>query len=110
MKYTKNARRYVRDARSNYWDDVYNHFKNERSTDAFLDIAADIVDRVNFDNITEDDAYEEVWQAIDDGLIYSEDQWEVMKHYQSPDEANWESAIEEFSSDIASIVEEIASK
>ena len=47
---------------------------------------------------------EELQQAIDDSLIYYDDQWEIMKHYQNPEEANFNEAIEEFYEDLAEIL------
>ena len=47
---------------------------------------------------------EELQQAIDDSLIYYDDQWEIMKHYQNPEEANFNEAMEEFYEDLAEIL------
>ena len=45
-------------------------------SDRFFDVIADLVDRVeDFSN------EEEIWEAIDSGLIYTRDQWEVYMHY-----------------------------
>ena len=47
---------------------------------------------------------EELQQAIDDSLIYYDDQWEIMKHYQLPQDANFDEAMEEFYEDLVEIV------
>lgn len=47
---------------------------------------------------------EELWQAIDDSLIYYDDQWEIMKYYQNPEEANFNEAMEEFYNDLVEIL------
>lgn len=47
---------------------------------------------------------EELQQAIDDSLIYYDDQWEIMRHYQNPEEANFNEAMEEFYEDLAEIL------
>lgn len=47
---------------------------------------------------------EELWQAMDDTLIYYDDQWEIMKHYQNPEEANFNEAMEEFYNDLVEIL------
>lgn len=46
---------------------------------------------------------EDILQALDDELIYYDDQWLVIKEYCSPIEANWNNAIEQFICDIFSI-------
>ena len=47
---------------------------------------------------------EELWQAMDDTLIYYDDQWEIMKQYQNPEEANFNEAMEEFYNDLVEIL------
>lgn len=47
---------------------------------------------------------EELLNSINDSLIYYDDQWEIMKHYQLPYEANFDEAIEEFYNDLAEIL------
>lgn len=70
----------------------------------FLDIVADLIDRVDFDG---EDVDEEIYSAIDEGLIYNADQWKVMQHYQTASEANLDSAIEELTQDLIGISYEI---
>lgn len=104
----KAIRRVVRDAKDN-WDYIWSHFRGDRASDEFLKIVEDVIDRVDFEEVNEDTIYDIAYQEIDDSLIYTEDQWEVMKHYQSPNEADFDSAMEEFTNDIIAIIEEIAS-
>ena len=47
---------------------------------------------------------EDLQQAIDDSLIYYDDQWEIMKQYQNPQEANFSEAIELFYNDLLDIL------
>lgn len=43
-----------------------------------------------------EDIYDSIEQVIDDSLIYDEDIWTIMRFFQSPKEANYLSAIDEF--------------
>ena len=79
----------------------------ERATDEFFDLADDIIDRIDEDDFINGDSYEAVWEAIDNGVIYYDDQWEILKHYCNPTDADWDYAIEEFANDIADIAQEI---
>lgn len=64
----------------------------------FLDVVASVLGRIsNF----EDD--EDIYQSLDDELIYTYDQWKVLMHYCTPQDANWETALSEFMNDIFSI-------
>ena len=69
----------------------------------FLDIVASCLGRV--DNFEEED---DIYRAIDDELIYTYDQWKVIEHYCTPQEANWESAYSDFMSDVFAICSRIA--
>lgn len=79
----------------------------ERGTDNFFDIADDIIDRIDEDDFINEDSYDAVSKAVDEGLIYTNDQWEVLKHYCNPSDADFDYAIEEFINDIVNIAEEI---
>ena len=63
----------------------------EYTTPDFTDLVKDIFDRIDCDN--KDDLSDCVMQAIDEGLIYYDDEWTVLKHYCTPQDANWETAI-----------------
>ena len=51
-------------------------------TDAYIDLMLDLVDRAK--SMIEIDEYEfneAINQAIDDGMIYTDDQWTAYRHY-----------------------------
>lgn len=74
--------------------------------DEIRNIADAIIDRAesNIKDYTED-AYEAIVDALNDELIYTADQWEVMRAYQSPDNANFSEAVNEFINDLMDCVE-----
>lgn len=84
---------------------VVRHFDN-RGTDSFFDVVDDLVERVDIEDWKDDD-YDAIWQAIDEGLIYTRDQWVVLEHYCTPTDANFDEAIEELASDMGSILSDI---
>lgn len=65
-------------------------------------IAKGIFERM--EDCTEDEIEDELQYAMDDELIYDEDLWEIMKHYQLPQDANFDEAIEEFYNDLLDIL------
>lgn len=77
-------------------DDVlYDTFSWSRE---LYDIAYGILERME----TNDD--DELYYAMDSELIWTHTQWTIMMEYQSPQDANWESAIEEFTNDLMSAI------
>lgn len=54
--------------------------------------AREAIDRL--EEIDLDDPTEAIMQAVDDSLIYYEDQWEVLQWACDPINANWETAID----------------
>ena len=70
------------------------------------DIAGEILDRAGDDDREDTDASEKVIDALNDSLIYYDDQWEVMKAYQNPEEANFQNALDEFLNDLLSVIED----
>ena len=67
-------------------------------------IARRILERIDED---ETDASEAVSQAMDDELIYTEDQWTVIAYYSDPsDPKNLSEACEEFFGDLLECVDE----
>ena len=77
---------------------------NERFPGAsweFLKIAEDIAERVENPNDSES-----IMQALDDGLIYTRDQWEVLAYYCSPSDADFDYAMERFANDLVALLED----
>lgn len=62
----------------------------------------EVLERI--DNPYNDD---EIWEAIDSSIIYYDDQWKILKEYCSPQEANWDYAINEFIGAVFSIVAQL---
>lgn len=58
------------------------------------EVAADILGRMD------SNSDESLMQAIDDGLIYTSDCWRVLAAYCTPQDANWDTAIEAFTDDL----------
>lgn len=69
-----------------------------------FDIASAIFERADGSDFS-DDVQDVILQAMDDELIYYCDQWEVLKHYCLPANANLDYALEQFYSDIFDCVE-----
>lgn len=107
-RYTRDSRRRVRD--DDYTSIILGHFREGRFEDKFFDVVKDVIDRIDFDSVDEDNIDDCVWEEIDNSLIYTADQWTVMEHYQSPENANFNEAMDEFTEDIRAIVEDIISK
>lgn len=80
-------------------------------TDSFFNLVVDLVDRtisnLEVEDHTDTDLYQAVMQAIDEGLVYTSDQWEVIHHYCVPSNADLDIAIEGITSDVAKITDEI---
>lgn len=66
----------------------------------FCDIIYDIVERMETTND------EEMYQAIDDSLIYYNSQWTVIEHYFNPSdkEMNWANAMDYLINDIYQVI------
>ena len=85
------------------YKDVIAEYFDYSSSFEFLDVVASIIGRI--DNFSDD---EDIYQAIDDELIYTYDQWKVLEEYCTPQDANWEVAFESLCNDIFSICANIA--
>ena len=90
----------IRDAVWQYCSDYSYVFTSE-----FYDLAKDILGRIDFDELNEDNIYDAVYDAMDESLIYTEDQWKMMELYQSPSEANFDNAWSDFESDLTGVVD-----
>ena len=65
-------------------------------------IAESIIERM--EECTEDEIEDELKYAMDLELIYTEDLWTIMAYYQTPQEANFNKAMEEFYNDLLDIL------
>lgn len=78
------------------------NFETFELVDNVVERVVDAMNDGEYEDIDDCIGYE-----IDNALMYYDDQWEVMKHYQLPKEANFDNAIEEFINDVyANIGEE----
>lgn len=77
-------------------------------SDSIYNIMMDLLDRVDDADIGAVDSYDLAIDSIDNGLIYTDDIWEVMRHYQTPDEASQALAIESLTDDLAGIIDTLA--
>lgn len=76
----------------------------------FQDVVEEILKRLDLEDLkkkvlADEDISEEVYHAMDEGLIYPDDQWACMKHYQSPSEANFDQMWEDLTTDIIVAIE-----
>jgi len=74
-------------------------------TDKFFDIVVDLVERIDKDDFKED-SYEAAYQACDEGLIYTADQWEMLEHYCTPQDADFDEMWKALIGDVMAIAEE----
>lgn len=84
---------------------VAKHF-NYHGSDAFFDVVADLVDRVDVDEFKEDES-SAIYAALDEGLIYTKDQWTILEYYCSPTDANFDEAEGYLYDDICEIMNDI---
>ena len=74
--------------------------------DTYTQVVADITSRALYNN-PEEDVYEAVNEAIDEGLIYYNDEWAVIEHYTTPkyiDSDTYGNAIQQLSEDVIEVV------
>lgn len=74
------------------------------------DIANEVYKRAICDAGDIDEGYEMLTDALDDELIYTEDQWTIMKEYQSPEDANYDEAYRLFYEDLSAHYYEIVTE
>lgn len=75
-----------------------------KNSDLAISTAKDIVEYLNNGEYTDLDTA--IVEELDRKLIYYDDQWELMKTYQTPDEANYNAAVEMFMNELYSIIDE----
>ena len=83
---------------------VYNHFSEGYLEDKFFDLIVDLIERVDGNYLDEDAIYE----AMDAGMVYNDDQWTMIMHYCTPSDANFNEAWDAMYMDILSICEDLA--
>lgn len=66
-------------------------------------LAESILNRIDLDDLKED-AYGALFQAMDEGMIYTEDQWTMIEYYCTPSDANYNTAWEMFESDLMACI------
>lgn len=69
----------------------------------FLDIVAEILERIDVDEINEDNIYDAIYDAMDN-IIYYYQQWRIIEHYQTPMDANFDDAMSDFENDLYNLV------
>ena len=74
----------------------------DKFTIPVADIAEAIIERM--EEVSKDEIEEELQYAMDLELIYTEYQWSIMAYYQTPQEANFDEAMEEFYNDLLDIL------
>lgn len=81
-------------------------FNLKMSWDA-TDVAEEVYKRAICDANSIDEGYNCLLDALNDELIYTDDQWTIMKEYQSPEDANYNEAYMLFYDDLCSHYYEI---
>jgi hypothetical protein len=88
---------------------IIGEYFNYSSDFDFLDVVAQVLDRVDFEGDKEliaggEHADEVLTQAIDDALTYTQDQWFIAEHYAStPADLDWQEVVQEFSDDMYAV-------
>jgi len=77
---------------------------DEKNNDLAVSIAEKIVDCLNDGDCS--DFETALYDELDLALMYYEDQWELLKTYQAPKNANYDDAIEMLVAEIHSVIEE----
>ena len=70
------------------------------------DVIDEILPRIELDGLNEDNILERIEYALDDALIYTDDQWSLIKYYSYPTEPiTISGASEEFAKDLANYLD-----
>ena len=79
------------------------------AADKYFDLLVDVAERAiaNVEHRGHEDLYDAAWSAIDEGMIYYDDQWLIMRYFQSPGEANLQEAFESMAEDIVKVLESL---
>ena len=82
------------------YDVLYRYFPNDKING----IAEAVLNRIDEDEM--DEPYDAVFDAMNDELIYTEDQWAMIEYYCTPQDANYDSAWDSFEYDLLSAVDD----
>ena len=77
---------------------IWSHFNGD-----LAGLAEHILNRIDAEDLKAD-AYEALWQAMDDELIYTSDRWTLLQGYCTPEDANFNYAWEEFQNDLMTCI------
>lgn len=76
----------------------------------FEELATSVLERLEKEDFLKEDYWDELQQAMDDEMIYTEDQWKMIELYCNPQDASFDFAWEYFQSDLGEVVEIIKRK
>lgn len=71
------------------------------------DFAYNFVEEWNNGNWEDSDWHDALMEDLDNDLIYYESQWNILKEYCTPQEADWNTAFECYLDDIYSCISEV---
>ena len=69
------------------------------------DLAEEILDRIDAVDFKAD-PYEALYDAMDTGMIYTADQWTMIEHYCTPQNADYDSAWTDFENELMDCLNE----
>lgn len=81
------------------YDILYNHFPH----DDINGIAENVLSRIDDDEL-EDNVYDAVAYAMNDELIYTDDQWAMIREYCTPHDASFDDAWFMFENDLVDAI------
>lgn len=72
----------------------------------YLSLIEAVIERIeDIENLKEDELYDKLIDAVNDEIIYYRDQWTILQENCTPQEANWEFAIDTFISESYEVLE-----
>lgn len=107
--------------KEDFEDDVFvtrviNSVTGNFYSDKFYDLIKDIIERalMNIDEESENDVLVDdeklntiVWEAMDEGMIYTADQWTMLQQYCTPQDVDFDTAWSDMVADVERCVREI---
>ena len=92
--------------------DVAGHIYDDKFYDLIKDIserALSNIDEETINDVLVNDEYLDtiVWEAMDEGMVYTADQWTMLHEYCTPQEVDFDNAWSSMSSDVRRVVETI---